>query len=456
MIDERLVDFPSKSVPVGADIVYIGDSASSYAEVQSTIAEIFAGYSPALVSLAALSSSTDTMPYYSASNTFALTSLTAFARTLLANTSAANAAVTLAVLPLLGGTMLGNINMGGNLMNNLGTPLVSTDGANKGYVDAFAQGITVQGACHLGTTTALTATYNNGVAGVGATLTNSGAQAALNLDGVAASVNDRILVKNQASALQNGIYTVTNIGSISTNWILTRSTDYNQPAQINVGDLVIITAGSTLASSSWLQTATVNTIGTDAINFSQFTASLPVGVTAGGTGLTSTTINQLLYSSSNNVLAGLATANNAMLTTNSSGVPSFGQTFITNTAFTPVLTFGGASTGITYSVQYGNYTQIGNIVFYAFQITLSSKGSSTGVAAFTGLPVTVGDSTAGSASFAPILQYSNITVVGNLTAAPHAGSTRVDIIDTNGTHQLDNTNFADNTNIIGVGFYFTT
>lgn len=456
MANERLVDFPSKSVPVGADIVYIGDSASSYAEVQSTIGEIFSGYSAALASLAGLSSSANTMPYYSGVDTFSLTTLTAFARTFLDDTSAAAVATTLGVLPLLGGTMLGNLNMGANLITNLASPLVSTDAATRGYVDAFAQGITVQGACRLGTTTALTVTYNNGVAGVGATLTNAGAQSALTLDGVAAAVNDRILVKNQASALQNGIYLVSNIGSGASNWIMVRSTDYDQPSEVNVGDLVVITAGSTLTSSSWLQTATVTTIGTDSINFSQFTASLPIGVTQGGTGLTSTTANQLLYSSSNNVIAGLATANNAMLTTNSSGVPSFGQTFITNTAFTPVLSFGGASTGITYNVQYGNYTQIGNIVFYAFQIALSSKGSSTGGAAFTGLPVTVGNSIAGSASFAPILQYSNVTVVGNLMCAPHPTSTRADILDTAGTHQLTDVQFADNTNIVGCGFYFTT
>lgn len=192
------------------------------------------------------------------------------------------------LVPISGGTMTGN------LILNTSSPSTDLQAASKGYVDSVAQGLTIQGACRLGTTTALTVTYSNGTSGVGATLTNAGAQAALTLDGVAAAVNDRILVKNQASALQNGIYTVTNIGSGATNWVLTRATDYDQVAEIQPGDLVIITAGSTLANSSWVETATVTAIGTDSISFSQFSASLPITVPNGGTGLTTTTAYGLL------------------------------------------------------------------------------------------------------------------------------------------------------------------
>ena len=70
-----------------------------------------------------------------------------------------------------------------------------------------------------------TVTYNNGTLGVGATLTNGGSQAAFSIDGQSPSVDSRILVKNQSSALQNGIYTLTTVGDGSTNWVLTRASD---------------------------------------------------------------------------------------------------------------------------------------------------------------------------------------------------------------------------------------
>ena len=70
--------------------------------------------------------------------------------------------------------------------------------------------------------------------------------------------------------LENGIYTVTDIGSGATNWILTRATDYDSPAEIQPGDLVVITAGTTNLQTGWLQTNTVVLVGTSPIAFNQF------------------------------------------------------------------------------------------------------------------------------------------------------------------------------------------
>src|SRR5258707_232167 len=100
--------------------------------------------------------------------------------------------------------MSGAINMGSHQINFLTDPTSAQDAATKAYVDATAQGLTIQGACRVATTGALTVTYNNvsvSPSGVGATLTNAGAQAAIVIDGVTLSVNDRVLVKNQAAAL---------------------------------------------------------------------------------------------------------------------------------------------------------------------------------------------------------------------------------------------------------------
>lgn len=127
--------------------------------------------------------------------------------------------------------------------------------------------ITTQTACRLASTGNLTAAYNNGTAGVGATLTNTGAFAAFSLDGVSANVNDRVLIKDQSTQFQNGVYIVTTVGTGAAAWVLTRSTDYDTPADITPGDLFTIGAGTVNANTQYIETNVVNTVGTDSIAF---------------------------------------------------------------------------------------------------------------------------------------------------------------------------------------------
>jgi hypothetical protein len=181
---------------------------------------------------------------------------------------------TLAFLPLVGGTMTGGINMGGNQINNMADPTLAQDAATKHYVDAVASGIIILPAAAVATTANLTATYNNGSSGVGATLTNSGTQVAFMVDGVSPAINSIVLVKNQTATADNGIYTLTTIGTGSTNWVLTRSTNYDMAGQIVPGTVVVINAGTVNASTTWIQTATVTTVGTDPILFSLFNANI--------------------------------------------------------------------------------------------------------------------------------------------------------------------------------------
>lgn len=154
-----------------------------------------------------------------------------------------------------------------------GTQSATNDAATIGYVNSVATGLNIQQSCYAGSTANLNATYANGSSGIGASLTNAGALVAFAIDGVSPPLNSRILVKNQTSTFQNGIYTLTTVGSGAAAWVLTRATDYDTAAQINPGDLVILQNGSTLALTSWLQTATVVTIGTDPILFTQFSTS---------------------------------------------------------------------------------------------------------------------------------------------------------------------------------------
>lgn len=168
-------------------------------------------------------------------------------------------------VPLAGGTMTGPLILSGS-------PTTPLQAADKAYVDTVASGFTVILACAAATTANLNATYSNGAAGVGATLTNAGANAAFVVDGYSANVNDRILVKNQTSTANNGVYSVNTVGNGSTPWVLTRTTDYDiAPGQIHPGTLVAVNNGTVNGTTSWLETATVNNIGTDPILFSQFT-----------------------------------------------------------------------------------------------------------------------------------------------------------------------------------------
>lgn len=118
------------------------------------------------------------------------------------------------------------------------------------------------------TTAALTVTSSG--SGVGQTLTNAGAQAAIVIDGVTLAVNDRVLVKDQATGAENGIYTVTDIGSVATNWVLTRSTDADgsDAGLVESGMQVTALNGTANARIIYiLTTANPITIGSTALTF---------------------------------------------------------------------------------------------------------------------------------------------------------------------------------------------
>ena len=219
------------------------------------------------------------------------------------------------------------INMNSHQINGVLDPSVSQDAATKNYVDNAIVGLTPQAAVEAASTVSLIVTYNNGSSGVGATLTNADTQTAFTIDGYVASLNDRILIKNQAGSTQNGIYTVTTLGNGSTNWVLTRAVNYDDPVSINNSGFVPVIQGTVNEGTGWVQTAIVVTIGTSPIVFVQFgqTAGI-IPVTGGGTGLSGTTINQILYSSAMNVIAGLPTLNNGVLITSAGGVPSISTT----------------------------------------------------------------------------------------------------------------------------------
>ena len=206
---------------------------------------------------------------------------------LTSTTNTANAA-----LPKAGGTMSGAIAMGTNKITGAGDPTAAQDLATKSYVDTIAAaGLHYHDPVRVEKEGTLTATYNNGTSGVGATLTNSGTQAALVIDGITMVVADRVLVYEQTDATQNGIYTVTNIGSASTNWVLTRATDADSygpsdPDSLGQGDAFFVQEGALGAGETYvMNTEGTITFGTTDITFAQVSSAQ---VYVGGTGVTIT------------------------------------------------------------------------------------------------------------------------------------------------------------------------
>lgn len=194
----------------------------------------------------------------------------------------------------------------------------------------------------------LNATYNNGAAGVGATLTNAGTQAAFTADGISVPLNSRVLVYNQTNAVQNGVYTLTTVGDGSTNWVLTRATDansygVNDPQKLDQGSTFFVTNGNTGAGETYTcNTVGVITFGTTPITFTQiassqiysagngltltgtqFSLTAPVTAVNGGSGQTSYTTGDLLYASNSTTLTKLGIGTDGYALRSSAGVPAW-------------------------------------------------------------------------------------------------------------------------------------
>src|SRR5210317_12348 len=145
--------------------------------------------------------------------------------------------------------------------------------ANKTYVDQVAQGLDTKPSCKLATTGNLSATYSNGTAGVGATLTST-SNGTLTLDTLATNLSDRILVKDQTDATQNGIYTLTTLGDVSNPWVLTRATPEDQPSELSGGAFVFVEEGAVNANNGYTFTHTgAPTFGTTDLDVAQFSGA---------------------------------------------------------------------------------------------------------------------------------------------------------------------------------------
>ena len=260
----------------------------------------------------------------------------------------------------------GTVAMSGKKISGLAAPTAATDGANKAYVDSVAEGLDIKGSCVAATVAVLptTVVYNNGTAGVGATITAGANGVLAAIDGVTMVAAERLLVKTQAAALQNGIYVVTSVGAAGAPFVLTRSTDMDgSPTSEIPGAFTFVQEGSVNADNGFVCTTNAPvTMGSTAIVWAQFSGA---GQITAGAGLSKTgdTLNVEVDDITTAIVSDKVTVKvSANLTTPNIGVAN-GTSFTASGAVSGgSLTDGtatitsGAGTGFTTITSTGNIT----------------------------------------------------------------------------------------------------
>jgi len=293
-----------------------------------------------------------------------------------------------------------------------GTPSANNDATNVLYVQNALATVNPSTSVYAATIVNIPGTYTSVGSGIGDTFLTT-ATGTFTLDGTTPPLLSRILFKNQTTTFQNGVYNLTTNGTGITGSLFTRSLDYDQPSDINSTGVIAVVNGTVNQLTGWLLNVTVVTVGVSPITYVQYNAApitttqydvlvggasntvVSVGPGSAGQALLSggnaanpaystptypsasgsagtilrsdgtnnvyttatfpntTTINQLLYSSSANTIAGLSTANQGVLTTGTGGVPVItalatnGQLIIGSTAGAPAAATLTAGLGVS-------------------------------------------------------------------------------------------------------------
>ena len=266
----------------------------------------------------------------------------------------------------------GTIN--GAVVTGLASPSTGTDAANKTYVDSFASGIIVRTAVLVTTT---------------ANITLSGTQT---IDGVAVLATNRVLVKNQTTTSQNGIY-----DCAAGAWA--RSSDSNTAAELLVGYNYFVSQGTTQASTSWVIQTAPTVLNTDPVVFTQFSAG---STYVAGTGLnlvgntfsilaaqpTITSLGTLTsLAASGQITSTVATGTAPLVVASTTNVPNLNASSLGGATFASPGPIGGTTPGLasftTVSGSAGNFSNsvlVGSLRMFLSQIENYTANSTAAIA----------------------------------------------------------------------------
>jgi hypothetical protein len=262
----------------------------------------------------------------------------------------------------------GDITASNQKITNLATPTNGTDAANKAYVDGIASGLDPKASVRAASTANVAVTYN----ATGGTSGRGQITAAPNtLDGVTLAANDRILLKNQTTGQQNGIWVVTTLGT-GANGVWDRATDFDQDAEVTSGAYTFVEEGTQNDNTGWVLTTnnpiTIGGGAGTALTWAQFTGA---GSITAGDGLTQ----------SGNTINAVGTTNRISVTADAIDIAAtyVGQTSITTLGTITTGTWNGtdiavADGGTGSSTAAGARANLGAVGKYAADLGALTAG----------------------------------------------------------------------------------
>lgn len=342
--------------------------------------------------------------------------------------------LTAATATLTAGTITTAPSTGDDLVNKTYVDTVAADGVHY-HAPVFVESPDTAGN--------LNATYNQpggaGV-GVGATLTNAGTQAALTIDGILMTTGKRVLIYAQTNGVQNGVYTVTTVGTVSTNWVLTRATDADtyapsSPNSLGQGDAFFVTNGNTGAGETYVcNTVGTITFGTTAISFVQISSA---AVYTAGTGINfspATTINisNTTVTAASYGLAGsvptiainaqgqITSASNTAIAIAAGAVSGLATSATTDTTNAANITSGTLPSG-RLSGSYTGVTGVGTLTAGTWTATaIGAVYGGTGISSYAVGDILYADTTTSLAKLADVA-VGNALISGGVASAPSYG-----------------------------------